>query len=244
MSRIARRGVLLAGIASAGLVVVVVGCDEPSTPPVASAPATTTASEGGPQSAIEAAASQPVDPNALRPLTDYAGPGVAGGKQRLPLIAVPMTAEVPGNWSVQSGAGGQIVLAPKDAATGVEILLSTRAMMKPEAFELLAKDLERSATQPANPQLRTTLTQRDGMRIIEEIERIAGADANPDTTPYRWTVRYVVPSGGIDFAVYEFNVIGLSETMFKAEEQPLRELFNSVQVDPAALNASTQPVFP
>ena len=237
----------LCGGAAAALVTAAVllgGCDDHKRATSATRPsAGPTTDRYVAQSVIEAASSRPVDPSAMTPITAAAGTPTGEPRQKIELIAIPFTAEVPRSWTVQAGPAGKVVLAGKLSNGEAEILLSTRPNMTPESLKSLVKDLQAATTQPAKTNVRTRVTERDGMHIIEETERMGPPGGDPDLAPYRWTVQYIVSTGGLDYGVYEMNVTSLSEAMFKQDESFLRTIFDSVTLQPEALKAATRPTY-
>lgn len=171
---------------------------------------------------------EPAAPAASRP-TD--------APRRIALIAFPLTADVPPTWDVRRGPGGTLVLSGR-APSGVRDLALSVGPRVP-TFEL-------PATQPATPLTpggRTTVRvdDRDGMRIVERIERVGAIDQPAESAPVRWSVRFIVAGdGGLDVPAYDFDAIDLTQISFERDEATIRAILDTVR-PPAADRPASAP---
>lgn len=75
------------------------------------------------------------------------------------------------------------------------------------------------------------VADRDGMKIIEQLEQIGPRNQPADIAPIRWTLQFVILGDGLSYPIYELNVANLSQVSFERDEALLRRILDSVQYD-------------
>lgn len=147
------------------------------------------------------------------------------GPRRIALVAVPLTAEVPPTWDVRRATGGALVLSGRAPSGEREIALRAGP-------SVATADLP--ATQPFTPDAPgspsgTRVDDRDGMRVVERLERTAAIDQPADIAPLLWSFRFIVPGRSLEQPSYELDVVGLTQLGYERDEATLRPIFDSVR---------------
>ena len=156
-------------------------------------------------------------------------------RHRISLIVIPFTIEAPVSWVVQLGAANRFVLHGKTpSGEEIEILLGTLSPMKADIVSLFLKQM--SGPQ-SDPLVKSSVVERDGMKIVQQIEPLSNQPADPETVPIRWTIQYLYAERAVDYSVYELSVSGLTLSMMDRDTAFIQSILNTIQHDTAA----TQP---
>jgi hypothetical protein len=212
-------------LAASACLVLTVGCDDPA-PPAATPSTATPASQ--PAAAANTSGAQGVAT-------------VDGPRERLVLGAIPFSIEVPKGWSLMPGVTGRMVLHGRAPSGELDVLLGMGPNIKGDALPMM---LKQSAKASNDPHVKSEVTQRDGLTLVQNIAPQTPpntpAASDPELVPMGWSVQAIVSDGKLDYSVYELTFLGLSQAMFDKDEAFLRQLISTLRYDGAA----TQPATP
>jgi hypothetical protein len=171
-------------------------------------------------------------------------PRIAGSVSTTPLLAFPMTAELPPTWRV-TAEGGVVILRgqspfSRTEADELEILLRKRDDVKPETLRFTLQDYQRQ--DEASEHIQFTHNIRDCVaqsQVLEWESAGPGGPTPPATTPtgersenittVRWVARYYVPGTGVDLKCYEMSVTNMTADRYQADRDFIRAIFDSVR---------------
>lgn len=218
LSRMDLRSTLLrpSVLAAVSCVLLAVGCDEPAAPPTPPAsPATSPAGTGSP-----------------------AATSAAATKSRISLGAIPLSIEAPAGWDLKPGVTGKIVLRGRSPSGELDVLLGTGPSIKGDALPLMLKE----SAKPSNDRhVKTEITQRDGMTLIQsyapQLPPGTTPSSDPELVPMGWSVQCIVSDGKLDYSVYELTIMGLSQGMFDRDEKFIRDMIDTLRFE----GSTTQP---
>lgn len=151
----------------------------------------------------------------------------ADSPRRIALLAVPLTADVPHGWDVRNGPAGRPLLNGPAPSGEVNIRLTTRPPVRADGVAAL---IDRLAVVPGSPRT-LQVTDRDGMKVIEQFERLGPAGTPADKLPVRWSIQYVLLGEGLEYPIYELDVADYTLLDFERDAAALRPIFDSVQAD-------------
>ena len=172
-------------------------------------------------------------------------------RKTIRLARLPLTAVVPKSWSVQELESAMLLHGPAPHAD-IQITLSIKPNLTattggtPDVKERLA--MIRTGAEKEWAENRDTIKvneMRDAMGGVQILERQSLASPMDNIDPntgnitgssprYRWTITYYAPEGSELYRVYELNFIGLTEKQFQNDREFLRQIVDSVAVDPSA----------
>ena len=161
-------------------------------------------------------------------------PATQASARRIALIAVPLSVVAPPTWDVRRGPGGKLVLSGRTPSGDREIALAVGTPVP--TFDLPATQ-PATAVAPGGP-IVVRVDDRDGMRVVDRVERVGPTDQPAEVAPVRWTVRFIVLGDGIDQPAYDLSVANLTQLGFERDEAALRAILDTVRpasaADPAA----------
>lgn len=161
-------------------------------------------------------------------------------RKTIRLGSLPLSAKVPESWEIKALSDGAVIFLQGPTPYGeVQIQLAQRPPTNAEKIELMVNAAKKEMTENADT-IRMADLRNDGLVKIFERQSIGPAvslqmvAAEDQPGPlFRWTITYFVPEAA-DFSAYELNFIALPLKQYKADEQFLRKIIDSVQHDTAA----------
>lgn len=209
------------------------GCDDTPPPPVTSGE--TSAPAPGTPGSTAGLPTSPAD-NSL-PLAKDAQ------WKRTPLLMLPLTAELPPGWSINTD------MVSKDGLPTLEgpvphmdyrpmaLSLKIGSPITPDALQILRDEDKKAVGQPpeeasGSKLLSVDYRERDGMKIYERLETsvLKGDAENAESLEVvRWQIRFLVPEG-VSYASYELMLSDLSTLEeFRANEEFLRDIISRIK---------------
>lgn len=146
--------------------------------------------------------------------------------KQIALAVIPFTGMVPESWAVQSGLASRIVLHGVLASGEIDVLLSNRQALNPDDFKSFVTTQRRPATQPTKATVK--VITRDGMTIVETVD-------SPIPGLVTYNVKYLVAGPTLDYQVYELNIGDLTQEMYDADGERIREVLLNLRYDPKAM---------
>jgi hypothetical protein len=192
------------------------GCDDRSTPLPDPAPQPT----------------KPPGPS--RPTTQQLNDGP---RQRVSLIPIPATIEVPASWKVETIGTGAVLRGPTPSDE-VAIRLSAAEQLKSDQIKILIDVLREAGEKDKANQIAFRVT--DPAPNVKMVERIYRESLQGLPELVRWRVNLIAPSS-LYYQRYELSFTSLSREVYEKDESFLRRIVDSLQYDTAALSVPPLP---
>jgi hypothetical protein len=167
-------------------------------------------------------------------------PRIGGSRSTTPMLAFPMTADLPPTWRVTAESGAVILRGQspysRAEADEVEVLLRKRDDIKPETLRFTLEEYQRldggSELVEFKHQVRDGVTQAEVLEWepadVGETTRPAG-DMSAAITTVRWVVRFYAAGTGVDLKCYEMSVTNMTADRYQADAEFIRAIFDSVR---------------
>jgi hypothetical protein len=166
---------------------------------------------------------------------------LAGPRKALALSSLPLMAQVPQSWSIQTLNGSSTTLLEGPSPGGlVQIQLATRPPIAPDKLQvILSRAIKEQTDKPQTVKVLDVKPMPDvpGAQILERQSvgrtmpsvplNVEGTQLSKPETLYSWTITYFIPQGDA-FDPYELNFVGLTAEQFQSGQEVLRKIIDSV----------------
>jgi len=157
---------------------------------------------------------------------------MSGKYKKLPLTPLPLTAEVPESWSVETTKGTTLTTLEGPGIDGrkIQMSLTIGTPMTADRLKNVLDGIKRAATRESQSNRSIQVRDAGDVKILEEQRTFAGA-TQPDEQTHDWKVTYFVHTE-LDYSQYVVDVIGLTAGQYEQSKDLLRKIFDSITYQP------------